>query len=54
MTLITKKFTNQRRMKELKDLQKDSQKKLKENKEDLKKMGHKDLDEILLSKRMNL
>ena len=32
MTFITKKFTNQTRMKELKELQKEHQKKLKENK----------------------
>lgn len=33
MTLITKKFTNQARMKELKELQKEYNKKLKENRE---------------------
>ncbi len=38
MTLITKKFTNQKRMKELKDKQKDLQKKIKEVKGDTKKM----------------
>lgn len=38
MTLVTKYFTNQKRMKELKDTQKDCQKKLKEHKDNPKEL----------------
>ena len=37
MTLVTKKFTNQARMKELKAMQKSCQKKIKDNKGDIQK-----------------
>ena len=39
MTLVTKKFTNQNRMKELKEIQKACRIKIKDNKGDMQKMG---------------
>jgi len=49
MTLITKKFTNQNRMKELKEIQKACQIKIKNNKNNLKKQGEIQKEMMLCS-----
>lgn len=52
MTLVTKKFTDQKRMKELKDNQKELQKKLKEHPGDMAKMG--EINKEMMSSSMEL
>ena len=52
MTLVTKKFTDQNRMKELKKIQKECQIKLRNNKGDLKKQG--EINKEIMSCSMEL
>lgn len=52
MTVVTKKFTDQKRMKELKDKQKELQRTLKDHKGDMKKMG--DINKELMESSMEL
>lgn len=51
-TLITKKFTDQKKMKEIKDQQKENQKLMKEIKGDIKKMG--EIQKEMMSQSLEL